>query len=312
MNILFNILFLTIVVNINGQSSQDFVNSGCNIILAEQSQHRIVVVSPETHKIIWQWDAEKSNIPPLYRKWFNSPSDAKIIRNGQYILVTASGGGVALIRYSDKKTVFYAYAGGNTHSAEILPDGNIVCASSTGNFLTLFRTDTINFPFGIYSKKIRNQFGHNVVWDNKRKVLWCTAMDRLIAYRYNFNRENPDLVRIDSVQIPGTEAHDLFPVFNEDALWLTTSDHIFKFYVSSREFHKTDLVKESNIKSISSGPEHLPVILIRPKEQWWTDEILDMNNNSIFIEKGYRIYKARWFVTNTFSYESGNEIKTDK
>ena len=300
------IILLTVcLANICQVSSHQPEFDHC-IVLAEQSQHSIIVINVESHQIIWQWDAKNKDINPDFCKWFNSPSDAKVIDNGRYILITASGGGVALIRIPDKKVVFYAYAGGNTHSAEILPDGNIVCASSTGNYLSLFRTDTTNYPIGVYCKKIPNKFGHNVVWDNKRKVLWCTAMDYLITYRYNFNKDQPDLTRIDSIKIPGNQAHDLFPVHGEDALWLTTIDHVFKFAIPSGKFHEIELADGQNIKSISSGPETYPVIILRPKEKWWTDEIFDIHNNSIFCEKGYKIYKVRWFVPNTFSYGEPN------
>ena len=51
-------------------------------------------------------------------------------------------GGIALVRFEDKKVVFYAYARrANTHSVEILPDGNLVSASSSGAYLRLFCTD---------------------------------------------------------------------------------------------------------------------------------------------------------------------------
>lgn len=276
------------------------------IILAEQSQHRIVVVNPESGNVVWQWKAENSNINPDHWIWFKSPSDAKIVYNGNYMLISASGGGIALVRIKDKKVVFYAFAGGNTHSIELLPDGNIVSASSTGNYLTIFRTDTIKKPEAIYTKKIQIRFGHSVVWDNSRQLLWTTSMDHLIAFKYNFNCNNPDLTPIDSVLIPGTVSHDLFPVFNEDALWLTTTDNIFKFNISVREFLKVNIPNGNNIKSVSSGPKDFPVIIIRPKEKWWTDEIFDLNNLSIFKQEGYRIYKARWFIINTFSYKKND------
>jgi hypothetical protein len=278
------------------------------IILAEQSQNRIAVVNSSSGNIEWQWRAENSNINPAHWKWFNAPSDAKIVYSGRYMLLSASGGGIALVRIKDKKTLFYAYAGGNTHSIELLPDGNIVSASSTGNYLAIFRTDTIKKPEEIYQKKVWIKFGHNIVWDNKRQLLWSAAMDYLIAFKYNFNCNNPDLTRIDSVRIPGTVAHDLFPVYNEDALWLTTSDNIFKFNISSREFQKLDITEGRNIKSVSSGPENYPVILIRPKEQWWTDEVVDRNGHSIFTQAGFKIYKARLLLINTFSYEKNSGI----
>lgn len=300
-------------VNSNGKnpdrvSQIDQLKYGKCIILAEQSQHRIAVVNTGSGEIVWQCRAENSNINPDHWNWFNSPSDAKIVYSGRYMQLSASGGGVALVRIKDKKTVFYAFAGGNTHSIELLPDGNIVSASSTGNYLTIFKTDTIINPEEIYSKKKPIRFGHSVVWDNGRQLLWTTAMDHLVAFKYNFNCNNPDLTRVDSVLIPGTQAHDLFPVYNEDELWLTTVDNTFKFNISSRKFKKLDIREGQNIKSISSGPENYPVIIIRPKEQWWTDEVLDMNSNSIFKKEGYKIYKARWFTINTFSYEKNSSI----
>jgi hypothetical protein len=68
------------------------------------------------------------------------------------MLITASGGGVALVRMADNKVVFQAYAGCNPHSAEILPGGNMVSASSTENYLTVFHVDTTATPGEGYKK----------------------------------------------------------------------------------------------------------------------------------------------------------------
>lgn len=279
---------------INGQDN--------NIILAEQSQNRIVIINPFSDSIIWQWKADNSLKSSDHTKWFNAPSDAKPVLGGNYLLISASGGGVALIRVRDGKTLFYTYVGGNTHSSEILPDGNIVCASSTGNFLTIVRTDTILFPDTVLKKQIRIPFAHNVVWDNERQVLYTASTNKLYTLKYNFNCNNPKLEITDSIIIPENEAHDLFPVLDEDALWLTTSESIFKFNVLSEKFLELNIDNDCNIKSVSSGQGKMPVIIIRPKESWWTDEVLDINNNSIFIKEGFKIYKARWYVNNEFSY----------
>jgi hypothetical protein len=39
-------------------------------------------------------------------------------------------------------------------------------------------------------------------------------------------------------------------------------------------------------------------VISTPKEQWWTDEIIDLNGNVIFGKPGLKIYKARWAVYN--------------
>ena len=133
------------------------------MILCEQSQNRIIIVDTAAKRIVWEWSADASNVAQDHIKWFDHPDEAKPVYNNKFVLITASGGGVALVRISYKKTVFYAYAGGNPHSAEILPDGNIVSSSSTGNFLRLFKVDTLNFPDNISYKSYPIIDGHNVV-----------------------------------------------------------------------------------------------------------------------------------------------------
>lgn len=272
------------------------------IVLSEQSQHRVAIADVATQQIIWEWQPARSNVKPEHVKWFNSPSDAKIVYDGKYVLTCASGGGVALVRIADRKTVFYAYAGGNTHSAELLPDGNIVAASSTGNYLTLFRVDTLHFPGHVYSKKIPVAFGHNVVWDRSRKLLWTAAMTELRTFRYLPGDTAPDLVADTALALPGTEAHDLFPVYGRNALWLTNTTHVYEVDAGTGRLTSATTRYPANIKSISSGPAGYPVIIIKPKESWWTDEVIDTNGQRVFYQPGLKIYKARWVLPNTFSY----------
>lgn len=282
-----------------------------SIVLSEQSEHRVAIADVHTKKIIWDWKPASSNVKPGHAKWFSSISDAKIVYNGKYILTVASGGGVALIRIADKKTVFYAYAGGNTHSAELLPDGNIVAASSHGNFLMLFKVDTLHFPENVYTKKVFIEFGHNVVWDHKRQLLWSAGLSQLKSFIYNFNCEQPDLQLKDSVHLPGSEAHDLFPVDGKDALWLTNNEGVYQYDIATKQLTKAD-VPQSKIKSVSSGPAGYPVIVLQPNESWWSDEVLDAQGKPVFSQKGLRIYKARWNLLNTFSYPVNDDLHVCK
>ena len=310
--IIFCALFLGSCVRAQIQSGQSSSGNKAfkqQLILTDQSVNRIAIADVSTGKIIWDWRASESNIRPQDVKWFNAPSDAKAVYDNKYILLNASLGGVALIRIADKKTMFYAYAGGNTHSAELLPDGNIVTASSTGSYLMIFHVDTSHFHDHVYSKKIYLPFAHNVVWDKKRELLWSAAKNNLYSFRYNFNCEHPDLIMVDSTVLPDTDAHDLFPVYGKDSLWLTTIHGVFKIDPSTKKITVVKGNYTDNIKNVSSGPEGFPIIGMLPKVKWWTDEVLDDKGNSIFKEEGLKMYKVRWLLPNLFSYPQHDEIK---
>lgn len=288
--------------------SQGYEKLKNSLIIAEQSEHRIIIADVNTGTITWDWRASESNIKPEHVKWFNNPSDAKVVYDGDYVLMCASGGGCALIRISDRKTLFYAWGGVNPHSIEVLPDGNIVCASSTDNRLTVFKTDTTSSPENVISRSFHNLFAHNAVWDKKRNLLWTGCMDKIISYRYNFSCSDPVLTPVDSLAFDDRSGHDLFPVPGEDALFFTAHENLWKYDIEKKELFIIP-TQYKNIKSVSSqGAGKVPVINT-PKEQWWTDEIIDLNGNSVFGKPGLKIYKARWAVYNTFSYKPGDKFK---
>jgi hypothetical protein len=297
-------LFALLIITFSVKGQQlNFNNCKRCVVLAEQSVNRVAILNLDTKTIVWEWQP-KGVIKPEHLPWYKYPSDAKAVYNGQYILTTASGGAVTLIRIADKKVMFYAYAGGNTHSAEVLPDGNIVSASSNGNYLTVFHTDTLHFPDNIYKKNIWLPFGHNVVWDKKQQVLWSASQNKLKSFTYNFNRDKPDLAPKDSIPLPGTQAHDLFPAYNEQALWLTNTTDMYKYSFKTNKLEHIS-VPYHDVKSVSSGPVGYPTLLIYSediKKGWWTDEIVSIGNGCIFKMTGLKIYKARWYIDNKFSY----------
>lgn len=278
------------------------------IVLAEQLHNRVAIADVASQQIFWEWKPEQSNIKTEHLAWFTNTSDVKPVYNGKYLLVTASGGGVALVRIADKKTVFYAYAGGNTHSAELLPDGNIVSASSTGNFMTVFKVDTTKAAVDVYSRNFPLAFGHNVVWDEKNQVLWSAADHQLLSFTYNFNCDLPELTQKETIDLPGKDAHDLFPVYGQNALWLTNTTNVYTYNFDNKKLEQANVL-QANIKSVSSGDAALPIIIIRPKTSWWTDEVLDAKGNSVFYQSGLKIYKARWYLDNTFSYPATHNMK---
>lgn len=265
------------------------------IILSEQAKSRVAIADVEKQVIVWEWyPAAQADIAREHVGWFSNMSDAKLVKNKEYILACASGGGVALIRIADKKTVFYAYAGGNTHSVELLPDGNIVSASSTGNLMRLFVYDEQNFPDNISFKDCYLYDGHNVVWDSKRKLLYTVSDKQFMTYTYN--PKTPLLTLKDSVGMPDGGAHDLVMAYGNQFLWLSSNLFVYKVSLPGKKTEQVVTSLSERIKSVSSGPRGYPTILIQPKESWWTDEVFDVNGNSIFKLEGLQIYKARWFL----------------
>jgi hypothetical protein len=183
-----------------------------------------------------------------------------------------------------------------------------VSSSSTGNLLRLFKVDTLNFPEKVIGKSYPLIDGHNVVWDKRRKVLRGGSAKQLYAYSYNSDCDDPVLTLADSLRLPGN-LHDLFPIHGMDALWLTTDMHVYRLDLSSKKFKSINAKHPDHIKSVSSGPADFPVIMVHPKKKWWTDEVISSAGHRVFMEDGYKIYKARWFLENHFSYPADHEMK---
>lgn len=279
------------------------------LVVSEQYKDRVAVLDVNSQKFIWEWTPQTSNIPSSHWSWFRLIDEAKPIYNNKYILLTATSGGVALVRIADKKTVWYSYSDGKPHSAEILPDGNVVVANATGLTLTFFAVDTLVSGTTAKKKYFYLGEGHNAVWDKNRNVLWTTSHDALKAFRYNNNCGDPYLVEqeVERINLPGSLPHDLFPVHGEDALWLSTTDKVHKFDMATKRF--TTVLSQNKVKSISSGPVGFPTVIIHGKEDYWTDEIKDVNGVRIYQENKLKIYKARWLLNNEFSYLANDKIK---
>lgn len=115
-----------------------------DVITCDQSGPRLTIYKGgadwnDPDSVLWNWEPADS-LPETEAKRFSAIDECKPALNNTAVLTNASAGAVALIRLNDKKVLFYGFAGGNTHSVALLPDGNVVSASSTGRFLALFAT----------------------------------------------------------------------------------------------------------------------------------------------------------------------------
>lgn len=279
----------------------------------------LYLINAENNDIVWQWDATQSNIETADKKWFTrGPDEVKPVYDLKYILITVSVGGVALVRIADKKVVWYAHAGSSPHSAELLPDGNIVVACAESDELTVLHVDTTQVPNTGYRSMVDVPNAHNVVWDRKRKVLWTASQNRLFSFTYNFDCEKPQLAPKDTFMLPGNSAHDLFPVYGQDSLYFTnTTGFYFIDLATANPSEKTISITrvntsyQKNVKCASSGPSPAwPTLIQYPTNKHYSDKLIDLAGNTIISFPGWTIYKARWFVPNLFSYPEENPIRS--
>lgn len=291
-------------------------------VLAEQTRRAIVIRDAETHRNVWSWDPYTACVPAAQQDWFINPSEVKPVFNRRYILMTASGGAVALIRVSDHKLMFYANCGQNPHSAEILPDGNIVTAESRSGEINTFVVDTVKV-FGVKANTVKLGNAHNVVWDKKRQYLYATGtmkegVTALFRFKYNGNRSNPTLTNQTRIYTFDKESggHDLFPVLGEqDKLWLTAASAVYKFDLSgvtdatnnnSAEPSCEKVYDIADIKSVCNGPDG--ILMLKPTEEWWAEGLVNEKGEELFKMDGARIYKGRWMMDNTFSYPEQHDL----
>jgi hypothetical protein len=168
-------------------------------------------------------------------------------------------------------------------------------ASSTGNSYTVFRYDTAT---AYQPNRPRQSFfvtdAHAVnFYDDRFYIAGGSNI-----WIYKLRQGNPEgvagLVPDTTVIIPGRGAHDMIYGARYGVFYLTTVDTLLEFHTADKSFHRVASKISRNIKSFSEGNDDFPTTLTIPKEQWWTDEIKDLQGKTVLHLPGARIYKARW------------------
>ncbi len=290
----------------------EFIMPENAVVLAEQSRTAILVMEMNTKKVVWEWEPLTGGIPSAKRNLFKNPSECKPVLNNEYVLMTASGGAVALIRFADKKVMCYAECGINPHSAEILPDGNIVTAESKQGEINLFAVD---MEKGTMVKKSTKKIGnaHNLVWDAKRQCIYTTgtinnagkSVTALFSFKYNGDKENPALTNQKRIFTFENEkgGHDLFPVYGEtDKLWLTAEHGVYQFDMSAAQLAATTIYEVADVKAVGKDAQGNDYLL-KPTESWWAPCVVDGAGNEYFNLANSKIYKFRLVQDNQFSYQ---------
>jgi hypothetical protein len=281
------------------------------LFVCDQNSKKVLLLKVErdwndSSQVVWSWSARESpDIPENEKSWYDYLSDAKPVKRSSHLLIAGgTGGGVALVRIADQKVVFHGYGGESPHSAELLPDGNIVVASSQDNRLRLFYAIPNNSSY----TDLQLPSPHGVVWDFKRKRLWAIGHDSLYSIAYRLDSPKPNLTITEAYALPTKEGHDLFPRKNGRTLFVTTKTSVYEFDPETGVFSSIEpFSRLSEVKSISELSDHGQVAIVQAVYSWWNDTVMLFKPDENKRMYGARFYKARWNTENVFSY--GNEVE---
>ena len=269
------------------------------LLVADLGNGRVLCIDEERGfgKPLWVWrPAEAQDMTAEQRALFPEMCECKpaVYQGRRVFLACSYPAGFAVVRMSDRKVLFVAEAPKNVHSAEVLPDGNLVAVSSIGG-------DAVR-QYSTTSGQTRDYplpGGHGVVWDAKRQRLWALGNEVLQRYSHAGDRDHPALALEATVRLPQPGGHDLYPRAGRDGLFVTTRDKVWAFqpettrFVRLREFHH----EGGNVKSVGEN-----ALAGRIAYTLWHDTIRLLKPDATLVLPGSRIYKARWNRLPEFTY----------
>jgi hypothetical protein len=257
-------------------------------------------------KKIWTWRAsQRRDLPPSLRDRFGTTDECKPVAQGRRILITSSGGAVAVDDRVEDRVLFYAHAP-NAHSAELLPGQRLVVASShvpegTGDQLLVFDLAVSDQPCATAPLP----WAHGVVWDSVRQRLYAIGQDDLRIYALeNWSSTTPRLQPKATIRGPVAEAdshecgHDLYAVPGTGLLSVTTNRATWFFDRDTEVFHPHPLLPDHvHVKSLCHHPDGAVAYVQAEGEHWWAERIHLRHPDRVLCVPGEHFYKARWNVT---------------
>jgi len=258
-------------------------------ILHLKREHR------QTPAKVWSWKAQdRTDLPAHSRELFKTTDECKPVRGGG-VLITSSTSGVALAERETGNVLFHAVVP-NAHSAELLPAGRAVVASSgaeEGNRLVVFNLN--GPPEPVCTDEM--SWAHGVVWDAQREVLWALGRDELRAYELrDWASPDPSLSRVATFDLPDPGGHDLSPVPHTPLLVVTAQEHVYQFDRDERRFAPHPLLGNVPcVKGVSVHPASGQIAYVQAEgEHWWAETIRFLEPEGVLHEPDAHFYKARW------------------
>lgn len=281
------------------------------IALADQSKGdpRILVMdyaqkdwSKENDKaLLWSWKPADSGIDNAVG--WTLPNDARLRRmpvwGDREFMVTCSGYGLlAVVSYPEKIRKWSINVGKqpNLHGIELLPNGNVAVAASTGGWVRIY-TASQGISSGHYTEFLLED-AHNVLWDPSRNVLWALGQDQLVQLRVEGTAAEPQLTLAKRVKLPETSGHDLEAKLGDpNTLWITTGHSTWSFDKQTEQ--ATRLKNDAGVKSINNQPGTGQLIETKPHatctQNTWCTDVIEFAAPEDTRRRQMAVYRARLF-----------------
>ncbi|MFC5753699.1 DUF6528 family protein [Actinomadura rugatobispora] len=285
------------------------------VIGGDQGGHRIVVLDAAkktwtTASAKWKWTPTASNgFADVAHAW-SLPSDVRVrkAKGKTYVLSADSKGFLGAVEYPSGKRLWATDAGApsNPHATELLPNGNVAAAASTGGWIRVYAASQGRAASAYTQFALKG--GHGVLWDPRRKVLWAIGDDHLVSLKVGGTAGKPTLKEVSRSALPSQGGHDLAPVYGDrDRLWITTNYGVYQYVKSTKRYTASYRgsadIDLPIVKAVGDNPSTRQVVLTRPREgcatTWCTDTAEFFGSASQKATRtlpGAQFYKVRWFV----------------
>lgn len=265
-----------------GESTEVVSSETLALLCVDQVDNHIRLIQGDT--ILWSYPDESEG------RFKYMPTDAKRVEvDGEVFVLVAFHGRVQMVRFRDHKVMKNYPTYKSCHSAELLPDGALVTASSNHGKLRVHHSEEIFHDLDL-------PYAHGVVWDKARNRLWALG-DSLYRLEYTDGK----LTVEKKFTLPKSPTgHDLFPFRDEATLLVSNNDELYSFDVETERFEAV-----SELPFIKSVSQHIDGsiwaterVVIEGAKRWHTDavhQVQPVEPERRIVVPGAWFYKARWW-----------------
>ncbi|MER8013526.1 DUF6528 family protein [Streptomyces griseoluteus] len=294
------------------------------VLVGDQKARKVLLLDstktnwdPAADPSVVQWsftpdgDSRYADLQPASSFTYVSEAKARTSGGSTLVLVTASYGFAAVVEYPTGERRWAGLVAGsgpgddlNPHSIELLPDGNVAVACSSGNAVRVYAASQGPNATAYFTTPLTT--AHGVHWDSGANVLWAVGGSKLAAYTLAGTPAQPVLAEKTSlsVQLPTSDGHDVGAVAgSSDLLWVSTGSALYQYSKSARTFTPYGSTAcgrgpWGGVKAVSNYGG--TVLFTKPdgdlSPNWLTRYVRDASGTATpYTLADGGIYKARWW-----------------